>query len=177
MTIIVTGAAGFIGSNLVRALNKRGERNIVAVDNLTNADKFRNLTDCDIVHYLDKVDFIAHVRTGEWTGKVRAILHQGACSDTMNHDGRYMLDNNYQYTLTLFEFCQREGIPFLYASSAAVYGAGTVFREERGCEGPLNVYGYSKFLFDQILRQRMEKRLSGQAVGFRYFNVCISPTR
>ena len=171
MTIIVTGAAGFIGSNLVRALNKRGERNIVAVDNLTNADKFRNLTDCDIVHYLDKVDFIAQVRAGEWTGKVRAILHQGACSDTMNHDGRYMLDNNYQYTLTLFEFCQREGIPFLYASSAAVYGAGTVFREERGCEGPLNVYGYSKFLFDQILRQRMEKRLSGQAVGFRYFNV------
>lgn len=171
MTIIVTGAAGFIGSNLVRALNKRGERNIVAVDNMSNADKFRNLVDCDIVHYLDKVDFIAQIRAGEWTGKVRAILHQGACSDTMNHDGRYMLDNNYQYTLTLFEFCQREGIPFLYASSAAVYGNGTVFREERGCEGPLNVYGYSKFLFDQILRQRAEKGLKAQVAGFRYFNV------
>jgi ADP-L-glycero-D-manno-heptose 6-epimerase len=111
------------------------------------------------------------VEAGSFDGELRAILHQGACSDTMNHDGKYMLDNNYQYTLSLFEFCQDEEIPFLYASSAAVYGGGSVFREERGHEGPLNVYGYSKFLFDQILRQRMKEGLSAQVAGFRYFNV------
>lgn len=171
MTIVVTGAAGFIGSNLVKALNERGETDIIAVDNLTRGDKFKNLVDCEISHYIDKHDFIAMIETGRFDGELRAILHQGACSDTMNHDGKYMLDNNYQYTLSLFEFCQDEEIPFLYASSAAVYGGGSVFREERGHEGPLNVYGYSKFLFDQILRQRMQEGLSAQVAGFRYFNV------
>jgi ADP-L-glycero-D-manno-heptose 6-epimerase len=171
MTIVVTGAAGFIGSNLVRALNARGETDIIAVDNLTSGDKFKNLVDCDISHYLDKHDFIDRVVSGALEGEISAILHQGACSDTMNHDGKYMLDNNYQYTLALFDFCQEEEIPFLYASSAAVYGGGKVFKEERSHEGPLNVYGYSKFLFDQILRQRMEEGLTAQVAGFRYFNV------
>jgi len=171
MTIVVTGAAGFIGSNLVRALNARGETDIIAVDNLTSGDKFKNLVDCEISHYLDKHDFIERVVSGALEGELTAILHQGACSDTMNHDGKYMLDNNYQYTLALFDFCQEEEIPFLYASSAAVYGGGKVFKEERSHEGPLNVYGYSKFLFDQILRQRMEEGLTAQVAGFRYFNV------
>ncbi|MDN0076449.1 ADP-glyceromanno-heptose 6-epimerase [Crenobacter sp. SG2303] len=171
MTIVVTGAAGFIGSNLVRALNARGETDIIAVDNLSNGDKFKNLVDCEISHYLDKHDFIERVVSGALEGELTAILHQGACSDTMNHDGKYMLDNNYQYTLALFDFCQEEEIPFLYASSAAVYGGGKVFKEERSHEGPLNVYGYSKFLFDQILRQRMEEGLTAQVAGFRYFNV------
>lgn len=171
MAIVVTGAAGFIGSNIVRALNERGEYDIVAVDDLTSGDKFRNLVSCEIAHYMDKHDFISAVETGEFSGKLSAILHQGACSDTMNHDGYYMLKNNYQYTLTLFGFCQQEKIPFLYASSAAVYGNGTVFREERELEGPLNVYGYSKFLFDQVLRQRMTLGLKAQVAGFRYFNV------
>lgn len=171
MTIVVTGAAGFIGSNLVKALNERGETDIIAVDNLTRGDKFKNLVDCEIAHYIDKHDFIAMVQAGSFDGELRAVLHQGACSDTMNHDGKYMLDNNYQYTLALFEFCQDEEIPFLYASSAAVYGGGSVFKEERGHEGPLNVYGYSKFLFDQILRQRMQEGLTAQVAGFRYFNV------
>ncbi|KZE32641.1 ADP-glyceromanno-heptose 6-epimerase precursor [Crenobacter luteus] len=171
MSIVVTGAAGFIGSNLVKALNERGVTDIIAVDNLTRGDKFKNLVDCEIAHYVDKRDFLALVADGAYDGEISAILHQGACSDTMNHDGKYMMENNYQYTLALFNFCQDEEIPFLYASSAATYGKGSVFREEREHEGPLNVYGYSKFLFDQVLRQRMAEGLTAQVAGFRYFNV------
>ncbi|TDR82842.1 ADP-glyceromanno-heptose 6-epimerase [Paludibacterium purpuratum] len=171
MTIVVTGAAGFIGSNIVKALNERGERDIIAVDDLTRGDQFRNLVDCDIAHYLDKHDFMMMLAEGELDGEIRAVLHQGACSDTMNHDGKYMMENNYQYTLSLFNHCQSEAIPFLYASSAAVYGAGTTFVEQREHESPLNVYGYSKFLFDQVLRRRMQEGLTAQAAGFRYFNV------
>ncbi|XXQ68637.1 ADP-glyceromanno-heptose 6-epimerase [Neisseriaceae bacterium B1] len=172
MTIIVTGAAGFVGSNIVKALNQRGIRDIVAVDNLTNGNKFKNLADCDIAHYLDKHEFIRQVREHQFPYyDIQAVFHEGACSDTMNHDGRYMMDNNYQYTLDLLDWCQDERIPFLYASSAAVYGKGDVFREERELEQPLNVYGYSKFLFDQVVRERMKQGLTAQVVGFRYFNV------
>ncbi|OWY39951.1 ADP-glyceromanno-heptose 6-epimerase [Xenophilus sp. AP218F] len=171
MTIVVTGAAGFIGSNLVKALNARGVTDIIAVDNLSSGDKFHNLVDCEIANYLDKHEFLHLLLDGEFEGELSAILHQGACSDTMNHDGKYMMDNNYQYTLALFDYCQHEEIQFLYASSAATYGKGTVFKEAREYEGPLNVYGYSKFLFDQVLRRRMKEGLSAQAVGFRYFNV------
>ena len=170
-TILITGGAGFIGCNIVKALNQRGITDIIAVDNLTSGDKFRNLVDCEIAHYLDKHDFLNLLLEGEYEGEISAILHQGACSDTMNHDGKYMMDNNYQYTLALFDYCQHEEIQFLFASSAATYGKGTIFKEERQYEGPLNVYGYSKFLFDQVLRQRMQEGLSAQAVGFRYFNV------
>lgn len=170
MTIIVTGAAGFIGSNIVKALNQRGRTDIIAVDNMKKADKFRNLVDCEIADYLDKEDFIELFLDGAFDGDVEAVLHQGACSDTMETDGRYMMDNNYRYTLDLFEYCQTEEIPLLYASSAAVYGGGSVFKESREYEGPLNVYGYSKFLFDQIVRRRWNERTS-QIVGFRYFNV------
>ena len=171
MTIVVTGAAGFIGSNIVKALNARGETDILAVDNLSKGDKFVNLVGCEISDYLDKQDFISLIGSGDFDGEITAILHQGACSDTMNHDGKYMMENNYQYTLELFEFCQAEEIPFLYASSAATYGKGTTFKEDRQYEGPLNVYGYSKFLFDQILRRRMAEGLTAQVAGFRYFNV------
>lgn len=172
MTIIVTGAAGFIGSNIVKALNNRGITDIVAADNLTCGDKFRNLADCDIAHYLDKHEFIRQIRTHQFPySDIRAVFHQGACSDTMNHDGKYMMENNYQYTLDLLDWCQDERIPFLYASSAAVYGKGETFREERQLEKPLNVYGYSKFLFDQVLRARIQAGLTAQVVGFRYFNV------
>lgn len=170
MTIIVTGAAGFIGSNIVKALNQRGRTDIIAVDNMKKADKFRNLVDCEIADYLDKEDFIELFLDGAFDGEVEAVLHQGACSDTMETDGRYMMDNNYRYTLDMFEYCQTEEIPLLYASSAAVYGGGRVFKESREYEGPLNVYGYSKFLFDQIVRRRWNERTS-QVVGFRYFNV------
>jgi len=170
MYYIVTGASGFIGSNLVKALNERGESNVIAVDNLKNADKFKNLVDCDIADYLDKEDFVAKLEDGYFDGLVTAVLHQGACSDTMETDGRYMMANNYRYSLDLLNYCQNEEIPFLYASSASVYGAGHVFRESREFEAPLNVYGYSKFLFDQVVRRRWSRR-TAQIVGLRYFNV------
>ncbi|MDX8386792.1 MAG: ADP-glyceromanno-heptose 6-epimerase [Gallionella sp.] len=170
MYYIVTGAAGFIGSNLVKALNERGEKNVIAVDHLKNADKFKNLVDCEIADFLDKEDFLSKLQEGFFDGLVSAVLHQGACSDTMETDGRYMMENNYQYTLELLNYCQGEDIPFLYASSASVYGGGGVFKESREYESPLNVYAYSKFLFDQIVRRRWSKR-GAQIVGLRYFNV------
>src|ERR1017187_7765576 len=157
MYYIVTGAAGFIGSNLVKALNERGENNIIAVDNLKSADKFKNLVDCDIADYMDKEDFLGKLTDGFFDGLLAAVLHQGACSDTMETDGRYMMKNNYSYSLELLNYCQNEEIPFLYASSASVYGGGSVFKESREYEAPLNVYAYSKFLFDQIVRRRGPK--------------------
>ncbi len=170
MYTIVTGAAGFIGANLVKGLNARGVGNIIAVDNLTRADKFRNLVDCEIADYLDKQEFIELVEHGHFDDSVSAILHQGACSDTMEGDGRYMMENNYRYSQSLLDFCLDEQIPFLYASSASVYGGGSVFEESREFESPLNVYGYSKFLFDQLVRRRLPEAVS-PVVGFRYFNV------
>lgn len=170
MVHIVTGAAGFIGANIVKALNERGETNIICVDNLTQADKFKNLVDCEIEDFIDKEDFIELLLEGAWEDDIAAIFHEGACSDTMETDGRYMMDNNYRYTVTLFDYCQAEEVPFLYASSASVYGAGSVFKEERSHEGPLNVYGYSKFLFDQYVRRNWNN-LTAQVAGFRYFNV------
>lgn len=173
MYMIVTGAAGFIGSNLVRALNERGVRKIIAVDNLTRADKFRNLVDCEIADYIDKAEFLDRLVAGDFDGDVEAIFHQGACSDTLESDGRYMMDNNYRYSLAILDWCLDQEVALLYASSAATYGAGGVFREERTCEAPLNVYGYSKFLFDQIVRRRLAEigSFNSQVVGFRYFNV------
>lgn len=165
--LLVTGAAGFIGCNLIRGLNARGERDIIAVDDLTEGDKFRNLVDCQIADYLDASDLLARLDS---LPALQAIFHQGACSNTMETDGRYMMENNFRYTLRLFEFAQARRIPFLYASSAAVYGASKQFVEEPQFEKPLNVYGYSKLLFDQVLRRRLAG-LTSQVVGLRYFNV------
>jgi ADP-L-glycero-D-manno-heptose 6-epimerase len=167
---VVTGAAGFIGSNLVKALNARGEARILAVDDLTDGDKFRNLVDCEIADYIDKDEFLARLSDGDFDDDIAAVLHQGACSDTMATDGRAMLANNYRYSVRVLEHCQDNDIPFLYASSASVYGAGPAFREERACEAPLNVYAYSKFLFDQHVRRMLPERTT-QVAGFRYFNV------
>ena len=167
--IVVTGGAGFIGSNLVRGLNQRGVSDILVVDDLTEGDKFRNLVDLQIADYLDKEDFRLRLARGEF-GRFEAVFHQGACSDTTERNGRYMLDNNYRVTLEWLEYCQAQRIPLLYASSAAVYGAGPDYVEHRRHESPLNVYGYSKLLFDQILRRRMDD-LAAPVVGLRYFNV------
>ncbi len=170
MTVIVTGAAGFIGSNLVKALNQRGERDVIAVDNLANAEKVKNLADLDIADFIDKRDFIAAIEDGSYKGRVSAVLHQGACSDTMQSDGRYMMENNYDYSMKLMRWCGERKVPFIYASSASVYGSGRVFAESRENEAPLNVYGYSKFLFDQAVRRELPSR-KAQVAGFRYFNV------
>jgi ADP-L-glycero-D-manno-heptose 6-epimerase len=170
MYYVVTGAAGFIGANIVKALNERGITSVIAVDNLTKADKFRNLVDCEVADYLDKEEFLDLVDAGQFDGAIETVFHQGACSDTMETDGRYMMANNYRYSLALLDFCLEQDVQFLYASSASVYGGGRVFSEARAHEGPLNVYGYSKFLFDQIVRRRLPEAGS-QVVGFRYFNV------
>lgn len=170
MYYVVTGAAGFIGSNIVKALNARGETNIIAVDNLKQGDKFKNLTDCEVADYLDQDEFLHGLLDGEFDGTLAAVLHQGACSDTTEADGRYMMHNNYRYSMTLFDFCQNDEVPLIYASSAAVYGASTAFSEVRANEAPLNVYGYSKFLFDQVMRRKWQE-YTAQVVGLRYFNV------
>lgn len=167
--IVVTGGAGFIGSNLVRGLNRRGHDNILVVDDLTEGDKFVNMVDLRIADYMHKDDFRQRVRANTLP-RIQAVLHQGACSDTTERNGHYMMDNNYRVTLELFQFCQEHKTPFLYASSAAVYGAGPEYQEDIRFEAPLNVYGYSKFLFDQVLRRHLD-RLSAPVVGLRYFNV------
>ncbi len=168
--IIVTGGAGFIGRNIIQGLNKRGENRILVVDNLENGYKYRNLLGCDIYDFMDKRDFLARVQKGESFGKVEAIYHEGACSSTTEWDGHYMMENNYEYSKILLAYCQKNEIPFLYASSAAVYGGSDTFVEELKYEAPLNVYGYSKYLFDQWVRRIMPTATS-QIAGFRYFNV------
>jgi ADP-L-glycero-D-manno-heptose 6-epimerase len=168
--IIVTGGAGFIGSNLVLGLNARGYDDILVVDHLTNGVKYRNMVDCRIADYLDRSTFLERLRQGAFQAEtIEAIFHQGACSTTTEWDGQYMMDNNYEYSKILFHYCQSHKIPFIYASSAAVYGADPSFKEALAYEGPLNVYGYSKFQFDQYLRR--QTKLTAQVVGLRYFNV------
>jgi len=168
MYFVVTGAAGFIGSKLIEALNRRGITEIIAVDSLKQGDKFRNLAKCEIADYMDQAELLKSL--DGLTGAVEAVLHQGACSDTTLTDGEYMMDTNYRYSKELLEWCQDEEISFLYASSAAVYGDSQEFREDRRCEKPLNLYAYSKFLFDQVVRQMLGAR-TAQVAGLRYFNV------
>jgi ADP-L-glycero-D-manno-heptose 6-epimerase len=173
MRYVVTGAAGFIGSNLIKGLNARGETDVIAVDDLTQGDKFRNLVDLQIADYVDAADFYTRFDQGRY-GPVEAVFHEGACSDTMESNGQYMMANNYQLTIGLWEACQRQRTRLLYASSAATYGGSSVFKEEPANEAPLNVYGYSKLLVDQRLRREIGmqfERARHQTVGFRYFNV------
>ncbi len=171
--IVVTGAAGFIGSNIVKGLNARGIDDIIAVDDLTQGDKFRNLVDLRIADYVDAGSFYQAFADGGY-GRVDAVFHEGACSDTMETDGQYMMANNYTLSCGLFDACQRRRTRLLYASSAATYGGSEVFVEAPAYERPLNVYGYSKLLFDQTLRRRLGDgfaQAATQTVGFRYFNV------
>ena len=169
--IIVTGGAGFIGSNIVKTLNQQGRRDIIVVDDLTDGTKFINLADCEIMDYLDQADFLNKIKTNHtFKQKIQAIFHQGACSATTEWNGRYLLDNNYEYSKIILHYCLDNRIAFIYASSAAVYGLDTHFKEQPDYEKPLNVYGYSKLLFDQYVRRHLPTALS-QIVGLRYFNV------
>lgn len=171
--MVVTGAAGFIGSNIVRGLNARGIHDVIAVDDLRDGDKFRNLADLRLSDYVDAATFYDAFSRGHY-GRVEAVFHEGACSDTMETDGRYMMANNYTLSCQLFEACQQLQTRLLYASSAATYGGSSVFVEEPAHERPLNVYGYSKLLFDQRTRQLCGERFqdaAAQVAGFRYFNV------
>ena len=173
MKIVVTGAAGFIGSNLVKGLNARGIDDIIAVDDMTDGHKFRNLADLRIADYVDADDFYELFAEGAF-GEVEAVFHEGACSDTMEADGKYMMDNNYTLSCELHQACQAQGTRLLYASSAATYGGSETFSESPEFEKPLNVYGYSKLLFDQRLRRELGARFenaASQVAGFRYFNV------
>ena len=169
MKVAVTGAAGMIGSNIVHGLNAIGIDDIIAVDDLTDGPKYRNLVGARLSDYFDRSEFYDRFARGEF-GKVDAVLHQGACSDTMEHDGKYMMDTNYRCSKNLLDACQAQGVRLLYASSAATYGGSDTFREEPAFERPLNVYGYSKLLFDNVVR-RVLPQATSQVAGFRYFNV------
>jgi len=169
--IIVTGGAGFIGSNLVRALIDRGQNDVVVVDDLTDGHKFVNIADLNIADYLDKDDFVARLSTdSKFADGIAAILHQGACSETTEWDGRFMMRNNYSYSQKLLHHCLEHKTQLIYASSAAVYGGSKEFVEDPLFENPLNVYGYSKIQFDRYVR-RVAANPQSQVVGLRYFNV------
>jgi ADP-L-glycero-D-manno-heptose 6-epimerase len=168
--IIVTGGAGFIGSNIVAGLNEAGHDDIIVVDDLSDGTKFVNIADLKVADYIDKDDFLTCIEAGEKIPRPTAIFHQGACSDTTEWDGRIMLGDNYDYSKRLLNYSLNHKIPFLYASSASVYGDGTVFHEDPVNEKPLNLYAYSKFLFDQYVRRCLSDAAS-QIVGLRYFNV------
>lgn len=174
--IIVTGGAGFIGSNLVHQLNRIGETDILVVDNLApspnlTAPKFLNLQGAQYADFMDKLDFLDSLIAGDFDNEpVRAILHQGACSNTLEDDGQYMMRNNFDYSKVLLHFATEREIPFVYASTAAVYGASTSFAVDPANERPLNVYGFSKLVFDNYVRRLMPE-LKSTVVGLRYFNV------
>jgi ADP-L-glycero-D-manno-heptose 6-epimerase len=168
---IVTGGAGFVGSNLVRMLVQRTGDDVVVVDDLSDGHKFRNIADLAVADYLDKDEFLSLLADDAgYCRRISSVLHQGACSTTTEWDGRYMMQNNFSYSKTLLHHCLAANLPFIYASSAAVYGASGAFSESPGNELPLNVYGYSKLLFDRYVR-RLQLARGQQVVGLRYFNV------
>ncbi|MCC7300346.1 MAG: ADP-glyceromanno-heptose 6-epimerase [Verrucomicrobia bacterium] len=168
---IVTGGAGFIGSNLVRELNARGEDEILIVDELGEDEKWKNLVGLAYEDYIDKEDLFDYLE-GVALKKVKAVYHLGACSATTETDADYLAYNNYHYTRALCESCLDAGVRFVYASSAATYGDGNLGYSDADAETPkfrpLNMYGYSKHMFDLwALRNGALKEIA----GLKYFNV------
>ena len=169
--IVVTGSNGFIGSNLIKGLNNLGHTDIIAVDDHSNPELKENITHCEISDYLEIQEFFDQVKTKRFDNQnIEAIFHQGACSNTMEWDSEYLYKNNLLYSKELLKLANRIKIPFIYASSASVYGDGSEFEESIENENPINLYAYSKFKFDQIVRQELKKNET-QIVGLRYFNV------
>ncbi|KUK14578.1 MAG: ADP-glyceromanno-heptose 6-epimerase [Synergistetes bacterium] len=170
--IVVTGGAGFVGSNLVKGLNEKGFDDILIVDSMSKPEKWKNLLGLEFGDYMEKDEFIERLERGEFGKSIEAIFHQGACTDTTCYDVKYLLENNYRYSVRLLNYAIDRRIPFIYASSAAVYGDGRKgFRESPECENPLNPYGFSKYLFDRYVRKVFQKGVFSQVTGLRYFNV------
>ena len=170
--IIVTGGAGFIGSNLVKELNRRGRTDILIVDDLKDGQNYKNLRGLQFIDYQHKDEFLKSIEEDDFDGAdVDGVFHEGACSDTMEYDVNFMMHVNYEYSKAVLHFCLQHRIPFLYASSASTYGSGkNGFREGDACEDALNPYAFSKLAFDRYVRQVIPEAKS-QIVGTRYFNV------
>ena len=169
----MTGGAGFIGSNIVAALNDRGEDEILVVDHLGTGDKWKNLADLKFFDYEHKDDFLVKLERGLFDRGVSAVFHIGACSSTTELDADYLMANNYEYSKRLASrFAEREEVRFIYASSAATYGDGSLgYSDEHDAVPalrPLNIYGYSKQLFDLWA---LKTGFLNRAVGLKYFNV------
>ena len=155
--IVVTGSNGFIGSNLIKGLNEMGIKDIIAVDDHSNLDLKENIAHCEIQDYIDIEEFLDQVISNQFDNKgIRALFHQGACSNTMEWDAEYLYKNNLLYSKELLKLSKKLNIPLIYASSASVYGSGKEFKEIIENEDPINLYAYSKFKFDQIVRKELE---------------------
>jgi len=170
--IIVTGAAGFIGSCMVSKLNRLGRDDILAVDALDETEKWKNLRKLSFDDYIDRDALLAFLERPDAAKEIEAVIHMGACSSTTERDAGYLMENNYRYSLTLARFALSAGARFIYASSAATYGDGD--RGYSDNEGqlaalePMNMYGYSKHLFD--LKAKREGWLN-RCAGLKFFNV------
>ncbi len=168
--IVITGAAGFIGSGVVRYLNDRGMTNLLLVDDFKHTDKWKNLVGKKFVDMVSRYDIFDWLEGRE--DEVEAFVHLGACSSTLETDGDYLMDNNYRFSVNLAEYALRNDHRFIYASSAATYGDGKLgFTDAHDTLydlSPLNIYGYSKHLFDLWL---MQENVLNKVVGLKYFNV------
>lgn len=166
--IVVTGSAGFIGSNLVRALNREGEYRILIVDRL--GENFRNLCDLRFCDFMEPEDFRRAIEGRCLSEGITTIYHQGACADTTCSDGHYMMENIFAFSKAVLNFALERKIHFVYASSASVYGSGRESRPQAECERPLNLYALSKLAFDNYCRA-LKGSAESTVVGLRYFNV------
>ncbi len=168
--IIVTGGAGFIGTNLVRSLLEL-EKKVLVVEELDKyTAKFENIKNLDVLDCIDHNVFLKDLKNGKYKDNIEQIFHLGACSKTTEPDRDYIMDVNLNYSKKLLEFSSNEHIDMIYASSASVYGDGTIFKEHPDNESSLNHYSESKLLFDNYVRENI-KKIKSQIVGMRYFNV------